>query len=233
MQRVQAQHRIAEQGMHAEVFERQAALPDHALPRKFQVHVHGVPPVGGKRGIGQHLAAAAGLGRSCGGRAKHRAQVCQAQLPGCDAARELAARRTRNKAQVAMQIALAHGAGEVAVVPHRPARLQAALQLTLGLKSGRIGQHQAGQRIQVGHAGALEHHLQIHARQRARVGQNALYRGFHTAGLGGELQGVVHLLVAQREHGACLALALDAGLAQRAFQVKAHAIDRGRGWAGS
>jgi len=62
-----------------------------------------------------------------------------------------------------VKVALTDCSGEVTVVPHGAAWLQATLQSALRLKRRCVGQHQARERVQIRHAGALEHHLKIHA----------------------------------------------------------------------
>jgi len=126
--------------------------------------------------------------------------------------------------QAAVQVAAAHGAVEVAVFPHRFGRCQVAEQAPLDLERRRVGQHQAGQFIQVRHAGRLHEHLQIHARKLGGIVEHAFHPCLHAARACGKAQRIPRGLLAQRQHRSCQSFSGDARLAVGALQRDLHAV---------
>jgi len=126
--------------------------------------------------------------------------------------------------QRAAQIALAHAALEVFVVPLGAAGLQAADQMAVGVERRCTRQQQAGQWEQVGHAGAAQVHLQVHALECPGIVENALGPCAQAARMGPQLDRKACLLALQVQHGADEALGLDRGLGDAAGQADAHAI---------
>ncbi|CPN40299.1 Uncharacterised protein [Bordetella pertussis] len=214
-QRRQGQHAVVEQHMRGQVANGQPVAVHDAFAAQFHVGVHNAPAVGAELLHRQDLVRrlrdgllAFGLDGLGAARlhADQRPQVGHAQQAGRQFAAQPGARLLQGEGDVAVQVAGAHLAIEIAVFEARALGvLEPGDQAAVGGVRRRIGQGHPGQGIQVGHRSAGQLQAQVQRAQAHGVGQGARHRdpgradghlGLHRKRLAG---------VAQRQHAADLA----------------------------
>lgn len=188
-QGLQAQQAVVEHQMGIEVADRQLVAVDDTLAGEFHVGVHVAPALGTEFLHRQHLVArlAAGLpallffGIAVG--ADQRAEVGEAQLLGGQLAGQLRPRLASDEGQAAVQVAGADLAVEVLVAEQCAALLlEPRQQVSVGGVGRSVRQGDAGQRIEIGHAGPGQLQAQVEGAEVERVGQGADHRGTGAAG---------------------------------------------------
>ncbi len=232
VQRLQVQHAVLQHDMGLQIVDRQIDVADDALAREAYVGVDIVPAFGAERRHRQRLvgrlayrAARRGLAR-LGVGANQRRQVLEAQLLRHQLAGKQRARIALRIGQRAAEVAAADPAAEVLIAVDRRALAQRRGQAAVGAIRRGLGQHHAGQWVQVRHAlaGQLQH--QVQRGEPGRLGQRALdlRAGAADAHIG--LQRVGPAGVAQVQHRAGPAVGVDRGLVVMADRAPADAVDR-------
>ena len=216
-QRIQVEGASLHRQMGRQCVDRQRFLVDDARGAELDIGVHGSPALGAELRHRQQLVGglysglSALLFRGVGIGANQRGQIGEQQYPGVDGSAQFCARMPvvrvgTHELQVAGKLAATHAPAKILVAVVADVA-KGCLQMAFGRIRTGIGQGDAGERIQLAHAGAGKPQAHVQRPEVQGVGQSAHERDMAVAQTDIGLYRKWTIGYLQRQHAAGLAVA--------------------------